>query len=293
MASRDAFTSLVIAGGALKVISVIGCIKYLEEENMLRHLKHYVGSSAGSLMCFFLVLGYSYSEIRAFMYENMNDETIKNLDATECMDILSSYGLTSGKNLEIFMKRMLFKKCKLDDINFIELAKMTGKNLVVCASNFTKQTVEYFNVDTMPHLSVITAIRVSCSIPLIFTPLSINDNIYMDGGLFNNFPIDYFKNHQLKDILGIQIVFETSSETDSFLQYIYFILNGLLRRANAKTYTDTDRNIVTLNIEDAQWFSLSELTLQFPDTLWDEYISMGYNNMKTLLTASEESRKQT
>ena len=77
--------------------------------------------------------------------------------------------------------------------------------LVVCVANLSKEKSEYFNIDTMPNLSVATAIKFSCSVPVVYAPLTINDDVYMDGGLYNNFPIDYFKDTKLKDILGINI----------------------------------------------------------------------------------------
>ena len=40
-------------------------------------------------------------------------------------------------------------------------------------------------------MSVITAVRISCSIPVFFTPVKYNDCYYVDGGVTNNFPINY------------------------------------------------------------------------------------------------------
>lgn len=277
------FTSIVIAGGALKVISVIGCIKYLEDKNMLTPLKTFVGTSAGSILCLFLVLGYSFTEILEFMCVNLSDKQIKNFDADECFDILSNYGLTSGKNLELLVRRMIYKKLKTEDITFIELAKVTGKDLVVCVSNLTKERAEFFNVDTMPNLSVVTAIRVSCCIPIIFTPISINDDVYMDGGLYNNFPIDYFQTQTLKDIIGINVIFSNYKKTDTFLNYIKFIISSLIEKANSKSITDMVNNIVTLEFEEDEWFSIMEMSIKFPKENWAQFVNHGYQRIKNKL----------
>ena len=280
------FSSIVVAGGALKVISVIGCIKYLEEKDLVVNIKNFVGTSAGSIMCLFMVLGFSYMEIIDFFVHNLFDEDIGRFDPDECFNLLSQYGISSGKNIELFVKRMLAKKLtgpNIENITFLELAKQTGKNLVVCVSNLTKEQPEYFNVDTMPNLSVATAIRVSCSIPLLFIPISINNDIYIDGGLFNNFPIGYFKNNTLKDILGINVSCRNYRKADTFLEYMNFIINSLIDKANvmgSSSLNDSERNIVTLEFEEDEWFSFTEMSIKFPKEKWVAYINKGYQIIK-------------
>ena len=64
---KPSFTSIVISGGAMKVVSTIGCFKYLEEQNMIQSIKNFVGTSAGSIICFFILLQYRSSDIINFM----------------------------------------------------------------------------------------------------------------------------------------------------------------------------------------------------------------------------------
>lgn len=274
------FKNIVIAGGALKVISVLGCIKYLEDKHLKNAINTFVGTSAGSILCLFLVLDYTFEEIFEFLYKNLSDKKINSFNPEECLNILSNYGFSSGENLDLLIERIIYKKLKQKDINFIELAKLTGKDLVVCVANLTKEKTEFFNVDTMPNLSVLTAIKVSCSVPIIFSPISINNDIYMDGGLYNNFPIDYFKNHNLRDILGINVQFSNYKKTDTFVDYIKFIISSLVEKVNVKSVTDMEKNIVTLDFEEDDWFSFLELSLKFPKENWYNFINFGYQEIK-------------
>lgn len=279
------FTSIVIAGGALKVISIIGCIKYLEEYDKISYIRNYVGTSAGSIMCLFMILGYNYTEIIDFFVHNLSDKNVNTFNPDECLELFNQYGLNSGTNIELLIKKILKKKHNDENITFLDLAKKTGKNLVVCVSNLSKEVPEYFNVDTMPNLPIATAIKVSCSIPILLTPISINDNIYVDGGLYNNFPIDYFKNNMLKDILGINIKLKSYQKTDTFLNYIMFMLNSLIIKANNlhTTINDNDKNIITLEFDDDVWFSFTELSIKFPSDKWVSYINLGYSKIKDVL----------
>ena len=275
------FSSIVVAGGALKVIATIGCIKYLEEIAMMKNIKNFVGTSAGAIMCLFMTLGYTHEEIIDFLHKNLEDKTISKLNPSECLDLFSTFGLNSGKNLEELIQRIINRKIKQNDITFMELAKLSGKNLVVAVSNLTKEKCEYFNVDTMPYLSVVTAIRVSCSIPILLTPLTINGDLYIDGALYNNFPIDYFTNSSLKDIIGINIVYKNYQKIDTFLNYLKFIISTLLDKANL--INDKEKNIIILDFEEDDWFSITELSIKFPRENWSNYINYGYQQIKNIL----------
>jgi predicted acylesterase/phospholipase RssA len=105
----------------------------------------------------------------------------------------------------------------------------------------------------------------------------------MDGGLYNNFPINYFKNATLKDIIGINVIYKNYNKTDTFFAYIKFILNSLLDKANTASVNDLEKNIVTLDFEEDDWFSITELSLKFPKENWGSYVQYGYQRIKALL----------
>ena len=73
------------------------------------------------------------------------------------------------------------------------------------------------------------AIYISCSIPLFASPIIINKEIYLDGGLINNNPIDLcLKKHKSKHILSIKyyiedIINRTYSIDENIFLYIQTI----------------------------------------------------------------------
>ncbi len=281
------YTSIVIAGGALKVLAVIGILKYLEEKDLLKYVKNYVGTSAGAIMSLLLALGYNSNEIHKLVLQTLEDKNITTFNPSEIFDIFDNYGLSNGDNLEILFNKIIMKKFQKNDLSFIEFAKATGKNLVICISNLTKEKHEYCSVDTTPNFSVAKAIRISCSIPLMYSPVILNDNIYLDGGLYNNFPIDYFSDHVLKDILGINIITTNYQKSDNFINYIRFILNSLIEKFNTKSINNKDRNVITLEFEDDDnWFSISEVKISLTKDKLEKYISHGYQVAKDNLCIS-------
>ena len=68
------------------------------------------------------------------------------------------------------------------------------------------------------------------------------------------------------------------------------IINSLLIQANNKsTFTNLDKNIITLEIDDDEWVSLSELTLKFPKSKWSTYIQYGYQSIKSSLDSQKQN----
>lgn len=278
------FTSIVIAGGAMKVISMIGCLQYLEEISVISSIKNYVGTSAGAIMCFFMVLGYKSKEIQAFLEDNMYDDEISKFDMNQIFDILTEFGLSDGSNIIKLFERILYKKMKIKDITFIELTKMLGKNLVICVSNLSKEKEEFFCVDTHPNMSVILALRASCSIPYLFHPVKINDDIYVDGALYNNFAMNYFKENKLRDIIGFDIIQKNYQKMTDIMSYSLFMIYSVINKVNKSNYNSADKNIVTIDIEDTEWFSLNSLQLSFSKETLTSYISIGYELTKKQLS---------
>lgn len=278
MLNKKNYDTLVLSGGSLKCISQIGCIKYLEENNMLNNIVNYVACSAGTIISLFLILNYTSDEIKDFFVKNLNDENIINIDPSQCVQILDTYGINDGKLINELIKRIIHKKLYIDDINFIELAKITGKNFVVCVSNILDKTSEYFSLENTPELSVITAIRTSCSIPILFNPVKINNKLYVDGGIYNNFPINYEKNNK-NTTFGINI-FNKNINTNTFTDYLKCIIDSITVNKTETFYDLNNPDILTMYINDVQWISLSELKIDFSEEQINSFINYGYEHIK-------------
>ena len=83
----------------------------------------------------------------------------------------------------------------------------------------------YFNHINTPDCQVVDAILMSISIPFLFTPFKYENKLYLDGGLTNNYPIDYFKDN-IDNTLGILVHTPINKcyDINNIEQYIYSIL---------------------------------------------------------------------
>lgn len=294
------FTSIVISGGASKAVSVIGCIKWLEEQDLVSKIVHHIGTSAGAILCFYMVLGYSSQEIADSLKEMFSKPEITELfNMTDILNIATTLGASNGSNLIKLFQQILQRKTRQIDMTFMDLAKRFGKNLVVCVSNITEQREEFFSVDNVPDMSVIDALRITCGIPLLFTPVAWKNSYYIDGGLYCNFPMSYFEKalicNDINDILGINIKTKTQySQNGNLLSYTEFIINSCLSKMNQVqcdllshkitsnnciAYKSDRKNIVTIELEDVAWISLTHQTIGLSSQQIDDLVSQGYQIM--------------
>ena len=279
--------NLVVSGGSTKTLAAIGCIRYLEEIHMMQTIVNFIGTSAGSILCLMCCLGYSSDEMIALLETEMIQKDRGQLLFDELLDfnVLNSYGLDSGDNMQAFIEEIIKFKLKRSHITFMELAKITGKNLVICVANLTKQREEYMDVDSQPSLDVVKAIRMSISLPLIFTPVIHNGNMYVDGALYETLPIGYLTRFKdpLKDTIAIHTRTTIDSNIKSFTDYISLLFSSIVVKANSNTnHNNTKVNIMEVVFDDNSTMPLDVQTLKFDidKTIIKKSINKGYSAIK-------------
>lgn len=61
----------------------------------------------------------------------------------------------------------------------------------------------------------------SCCIPIVFKPIEFENDLYVDGGLYNNTPIIYFKNYKNLIIITTD---NFKYNNDNFNNYLYSLV---------------------------------------------------------------------
>jgi predicted acylesterase/phospholipase RssA len=139
------YTNLVLSGGAFKASVFIGCIKYLEERDEMKHIANIVGSSAGSIVGLFICLGYSWKEMRDFAALEAAEFSKKEVDIENLFDIFDTLGIDDGTDIVKVFERIFAFKSIDHDMTFDQLVTQFGINLVICGSCLTTASVAYFN----------------------------------------------------------------------------------------------------------------------------------------------------
>ena len=99
------YSNIVFSGGAVKGSSFIGCLMYLEEQDLLKNFKNILGSSSGSIMALFVVLSYNSHEIQRFIETNLYN--VFDIKMKDMLQIYKYYGLDDGKRILNLCEKIL------------------------------------------------------------------------------------------------------------------------------------------------------------------------------------------
>jgi len=151
--------------------------------------------------------GFAHLGVIAALYEKgIKPDVISGTSVGSLVGSFIANGRTPEEIMQIFGKGWLFKYTKLhlpvDGLLRLDgLKEMIQKNIpvkniedlkipfYVAISNMNKGTVEYKNSGPLDE-----TVLASSSIPIIFSPVKMNGQLYVDGGLMDNIPIEPIKN---------------------------------------------------------------------------------------------------
>lgn len=239
--------AIILSAGAAKGFYQLGALHYLfsnsfefssefkieKEENTILNtnkLNVYCGTSVGAAIAGLLACG--YTPIDLFVYtctEDINecwkyDWSIKRL--------LFDYGIISIKQMRNYIEKAIIHKFGYIP-TFEELYFITG-NIFICPAwklNEDKSMV-YFSYKTTPDVNILDAICASSALPIIFTKCMIEDDYYIDGGMFDrlcvNHTIDFLESEHF-DIDELYIIDGASDSSnknkiETLLDYIKKIM---------------------------------------------------------------------
>jgi NTE family protein len=120
--------------------------------------------------------------------------------------------------------------------------------LTVVTTDVDGRKVRYFSTDSTPTVSVARAVRASASVPFLFSPVEIGGKLLVDGGVCNNFAIDYFGPED--DVLGIRVLSDSEMSprpVDSRLDFIFAVL-GSMMNALEKEHIDDALYAKVINV---------------------------------------------
>ena len=262
--------TLCLSGGGIYGFNLIGCLKYLDESKIiiLNKIKKIVGTSVGSLLGLLLIINYDINSIIKILYK-LNFE---NIDLEYDIDnFIENYGFNNCSEILTIIQSLFFNKLNVYDLTFMELYKKTGKDFNVIVVNLTKKQEELLNYKNNPEMSVILALRMSISIPLMFYPVKYNNNLYIDGSVMNNFGFNYCDS---KKTIGICVLTNLKDNPKNILEYVKHIYVILINNLSKKHLENPKcENILYLKNKD-------QSMMNFDKNIKFELIKNGYKQTK-------------
>ena len=214
---------LVLSGGGAKGAAHIGVLKYIEEAGI--PIDYIAGTSMGSIVGGMYALGYSSDEILEIITDVDWDRLISNQVERRKISYSSKYEnrtqlisipFSVGTDEQELQSRS-FK-------NSLPTGIVSGDNVI---NLFNSLSVGYsdpvdFNELPIPFLCIATnmlhgeadvlnkgifskSLRASMAIPILFDPVKIDDAIFADGGLVNNFPAEQCRAMGADYVIGVSM----------------------------------------------------------------------------------------
>jgi predicted acylesterase/phospholipase RssA len=184
--------NLVISGGGPIMIQVLGAIQELEKNTFidLKNIETIYGTSAGAIVGVLLCLKYDWETINDYIIKRPWQDVF-NIKVENILDAYTKKGLFDKSTIEKCFKPLLDAKDISMDItleDFYNFSKIELHLFSFEINDFKVQNISYI---THPKLTLLNAIQMSCAIPILVTPLCVDDKCYIDGGMSSNYPLTY------------------------------------------------------------------------------------------------------
>lgn len=264
------YKNLIISGGGLKGFYFLGSLKYLFDNNLL-DIKKILGVSIGAVISYLLIIGYDINFL-IILFNKINiDKYIPEINIDNILD--EYYFLDNSKFDKIII--FLTKKKNINtSITLLELYQKTNIDFIIGSSNISNYIYEYISYKNYPDLEILTALKMSYSIPLLFKPVLYNNQYYVDGALLNNFPIKYFKN-DIKNTIGISLFPKKENITD-----LSSFLKNMMKSFTASKYINQyPENTILINTTEN--FSILDLVNTYKVAqIREQMVNIGYKQTK-------------
>ncbi|MFA8300704.1 MAG: patatin-like phospholipase family protein [Hyphomicrobiales bacterium] len=221
---------LVLSGGGARGIAHIGVIKALEDLGISPDIVS--GTSIGSLVGALYANGESPEEMLAHF---MKEKHVKRFNWWH-----PTKSFLSMK----FLHDLIVEAIPHNDFEHLK------KKLYVCTTNLNQARCEYIHEGNLAKW-----VMASMSIPMIFEPVEMNKDTYVDGGVMNNFPVEPLQG-KVDFIIGI-----TLNHVEKSKEKFNTIISTSIRTFHLATSLTTNMNlnkadlvIEPPNIQEANFF---------------------------------------
>jgi len=291
---------LVISGGGPIMVQILGAIQQLENNKFINiaDIESIYGTSAGAIVGALICLKFDWETI----YDYIIKRPWQNVFTIKVENILEAYskkGLFDIRTIEKCFKPLLDERDIPININLEEFYNKTKIELHLYAFDINEYKVEDISYITHPKLNLLTALQMSCGIPVLMKPICAGDKCFIDGGISCNYPLNYaIKSGKLADeILGFKNKYKNNknyvTEESSLLD---FLLNFLFKAIFSLNTDDKQPTIENEIICEADYLSLEILndvlsSSEIRKKMWGDGMTAStkfLENLKYILQTREE-----
>lgn len=240
------FKSLCLSGGGVLGFIHLGFLHYLESKRLTRHIDTVVGTSIGAVVGALFCLGMDSKAIHARMMKINHDI----MPFSGIQNFFTHFGMETGEYFMAFLTDIFLERNVSPLITLKEMVEKFRIRLIITGTNLSQLQVNYFTPETHPDMRVLDAVRITISLPFLLTYALSKDDICVDGGLKDNYPIQYclrdfkrrhphFTNPQ-HYVIGSYIETMVPGKIANIEDYIRSILACFLKRTEDEIFANPD-----------------------------------------------------
>jgi len=224
---------LVIPGGGVAGFTYYGVLRNSNQQGYwnIDNIETIYSTSAGSMLAIMLALKYDWDICDDYLIKRPWHNVFK-FDVQMIFASLQKKGIFDIKVLEDIFEPLFKGKDIMINITMKEFYELTNIEIHIYATEINTFENVDFSYKTYPDVRVIDAVYASSALPIVFSPIIIDDKCYCDGAFFSNYPINNCLNDGVNhdEVFGIQNEYSTNDnkciDTNSTMfDYLMNIMN--------------------------------------------------------------------
>ena len=248
---------LVISGGGPTMIQTLGTIQHLEENKFIdfNNIETIYGTSAGAIIGVLICLRYDWTTLYDYIIKRPWHEVFP-VNIQNIFDAYTKKGIFDDKTVIKCFKPLLDAKdisLNISLKDFYEYSKIELHMFSFEVNSFNVEDISYL---THPDLNLITAIQMSCALPVLMTPICSDGKCYIDGGVTCNYPLKNCieTNKNIEEILGFKNNYDNQydnhnkNQIDSNSTLLDFITSFLFKLIHSVSSNNTTQTSITYEV---------------------------------------------
>jgi predicted acylesterase/phospholipase RssA len=225
---------LVISGGGPIMFQIISAIQELERKEYLnmKNIESIYGTSAGAIVAVMISLNFDWETINDYIIKRPWQDVFP-IKVQNILDTYTKKGIFDNKNIEKCFKPLFDTKDIPLNITMKDFFTLTNIDIHMYSFEINEYKVKDISHETFPDLPILTAIQMTCALPILVRPVFIDEKCFIDGGVGCNYPIYFCVNSgKINDeILGFKNNYgnENSSKIVENSTLLDYLLNFLFK----------------------------------------------------------------
>lgn len=251
-------------GGGASCLVFVGALQYMSvfESDMLKKVRSFSGTSAGSIIMLFFTLGICPQDLidfffskHASFYEKWYDRKVF---ISRIKDIIEAF----HKNLDV------------ENMTFAQHYDLTWKKIHIITTSLDYNEPDiYLSVDNSPDMKIIDAIKMSTNIPIINNVIELGEKKLVDGSITCDIPDKFC--HPKSLILLVVHLYDDITDINDPMEIFNRCISLMIKKTHFKE--KFPRIFVNIKIKNAEIFPKTKVDFLYLSKL----MIKGFEETKT------------